>query len=167
MVIGERLTYTDPPTPVLALKGLLAPPWHTPCTFAPESNQILAISSPASLSLSLSLRDLPPTLRWETMSIWMHDSITDDDISARGYYGIRISRENLKEQPVKLGHAEDTARLPQFNYPADCKTLLALRASFCHLNQGFSNQGSILPVWGRWNFCKTEKLIYEYLALSC
>lgn len=65
MVIGARLTYTDPPTPVLVLKGVRAPPWHTPCTFAPESNQILAISSLPLLcpsSLSLSLRDLPPTL---------------------------------------------------------------------------------------------------------
>lgn len=65
MVIGARLTYTDPPTPVLVLKGVRAPPWHTPCTFAPESNQILAISSLPllrPLSLSLSLRDLPPTL---------------------------------------------------------------------------------------------------------
>ena len=79
----------------------------------------------------------------------MHDSITDDDISARGYYGIRISRESVKEQPAKLSHAEDTARLPQFNHPADCETLRCTRVTrVCHLNRGFSNRGPILTVRG-------------------
>lgn len=103
MVIGARLTYTDPPTPVLVLKGVRAPPWHTPCTFAPESNQILAISSLPllrPLSLSLSLRDLPPTLAGKRCpfecTIPLPATIyRAEDIMGLGFQGKR-----------KLGHKE-------------------------------------------------------------
>lgn len=140
MVIGARLTYTDPPTPLLALKGCSHPlgihpahshqnqtkywqyhPWH--CSPRPASYT-----------------------RWETMSIWMHDSITGDDISARGYYGIRISRECLKEHGETRSPAEirrDAMRRCSLTIPLIVTNRRLFYRSSCYLN-------GVLPMLNEW-----------------